>query len=536
MVAFLEVIGTISLALLLWNMLVEFQNGGTRAVVSQLLHKFVSLPGVNTLVSAYIKDEVVGFVNKMFTDDAVKRSVTVSIPEKGLPYEQVMQELKELKEGEADIGNKVFAYKYMLDPDGKMQKLQEEAIMMFSEQHDVSANHQQLVEISQAMFMNENALNPVAFPSLRKFELECISMTASMLNADSRACGSLTSGGTESVLMAVKAYRDMARKYKPHIKNPEILAPISIHPAFEKAAMYFGLNVVHTELTAKYAADVDKLEQGITSNTIMLAASAPSYPHGIIDPIEAIGKLALKHNLPFHVDACYGGFMLPWLDKLGMDIPRFDFRCDGVTSMSADLHKFGYTPKGASIVVYKTEEIRKHQLFTYNAWPGGLFGSTTMAGTRSGAAMAAAWVTLKHLGQDGYMKIAQKLQDTVKILIDGANSIKGIEVIGRPVMNCFAIRSTTEQLHILVVADEMEKKGWRMERQQLPDSIHFSILPQHIGQEKTLLESLSAACQASWDVKPKAGQAAAMYGMIAKIPDQTIVDDFVKEYFSKVYM
>jgi len=222
---------------------------------------------------------------------------------------------------------------------------------------------------------------------------------------------------------------------------------------------------------------------------------------------------------------------------LGADVPKFDFRCPGVTSMSADLHKFGYTPKGASVVIYKNEEIRKHQLFSYTGWPGGLFGSTTMAGTRSGGAMAAAWVTLKHLGQDGYMKLAKNLQGTVKILIEGCNKIEGIEVIGKPVMNCFAIKSSdVKNLKVLVLADEMEKKEWKMERQQLPDSIHFSILPQHIGQEAKLLGDLAEATKAAWGKTAKAGEAAAMYGMIAKIPDQTILDNFVTEYFSKVYM
>ncbi|KAF6018671.1 hypothetical protein EB796_023022 [Bugula neritina] len=420
----LEFIGTLGLLIFLHKLIHELRNGGTKAVAAWLTSCFSNLPGVKVLLSSYITNEVVGFVGQLYKEDGIGRSVMLSIPEKGMPYEEVMKELKDLKESEAGVSSKIFAYKYMLDPDGRMQKLQEDAIMMFAEQHDISRNHQQLVEISQSMFMNENALNPVAFPSLRKFELECLSMTASMLNADNKACGSLTSGGTESVLMAVKTYRDMARKYKPHITKPEVVAPISIHPAFEKAAGYFNLTIVHTDLTGSYVADVDKMEKAINSNTILIAASAPSYPHGLLDPIESIGELAVKYNLPFHVDACYGGFMLPWLEKLGMNIPCFDFRCKGVTSISADLHKFGYTPKGASAVIYKNEDIRKHQLFSYTAWPGGLFGSTSMAGTRSGSTMAAAWVTLKHLGQDGYMKTAKKLQETTQLLIEGVANIQ----------------------------------------------------------------------------------------------------------------
>ncbi|KAL8584197.1 hypothetical protein ACOMHN_034883 [Nucella lapillus] len=203
-------------------------------------------------------------------------------------------------------------------------------------------------------------------------ETEVISMTAAMLNGSDDAVGFMTSGGTESVLMAVKAYRDRARKLYPHIKHPEIVAPPTVHPVLDKAAHYFGLTITHVPVAPDYAADPREIEKAIGPNTVLLACSAPQFCHGIVDPVEELSALAMKYGLPLHVDACFGGFMLPWVEKMGYSVPKWDFRCPGVTSISADLHKYGYCVKGASAIVYKNSALRKHQFdFVYYTMSNG---------------------------------------------------------------------------------------------------------------------------------------------------------------------
>ena len=194
--------------------------------------------------------------------------------------------------------------------------------------------------------------------------------------------------------MAVKAYRDRARKLRPHVTNPNMVVPITIHPAFEKAGHYFGIELIHVGLGDNMRVDMKLVEKAINGNTILLVGSAPQYCHGVIDPIEELSDLALKRGLPLHVDACFGGFMLPWLEKIGYNIPKFDFRVEGVTSMSADVHKYGYSSKGASVILYRNEELRSHQYFAYGGWPGGLFGSPSLTGSRPGGMIAAAWAAL----------------------------------------------------------------------------------------------------------------------------------------------
>lgn len=212
-------------------------------------------------------------------------------------------------------------------------------------------------------------------------ETEVVSMTLSMLNGNPNCAGSLTSGGTESILMACKTYRDRARALYPHIINPNMVAAQTVHPAFEKAAHYFGIEIIHVPVNESDARmNIEATAKAINSSTILLVGSAPQYPHGVIDPIEDLSALALKHSLPLHVDACFGGFMLPWVEKIGYEVPLWDFRVPGVTSISADIHKYGYSSKGASVISYSSEEIRSYQYFAYAEWPGGLFGSPSLTG------------------------------------------------------------------------------------------------------------------------------------------------------------
>ena len=283
-----------------------------------------------------------------------------------------------------------------------------------------------------------NGLGPGAFKSLRKFESEVIAMTAGLLG-EPEATGNMTSGGTESILMAVKTARDYARAERG-ITEPEMVLPVSAHPAFDKSAQYLGVKAVHTPLRDDFRADVEAMRAAITPNTVLVVGSAPNYPFGTIDSIPEIAALALERGIPCHVDACLGGFLLPFVERLGYDVPPWDFRVPGVSSMSSDLHKYGFSARGASTVMYRDGAYRRHQFFTQTDWPGGLYGSPTMTGSRPGAAVAAAWAVLTYLGEDGYMRLAKVIMDTTRKLMDGVNAIDGLKVLGEPDMSVFRDR------------------------------------------------------------------------------------------------
>lgn len=351
-----------------------------------------------------------------------------------------------------------------------------------------------LLKEASLLFFSENGLNPAAFPSLRKFETEIVAMSASLLGGDERTVGTVTSGGTESLLMAVKTARDWARQHRPEIKQPEMVLPLSIHPAFEKAAEYFGVKAVHIPLRSDFRADVEAARRAITPNTILMVGSAPAYPHGVVDPIRELAAIAQEHGILFHTDACVGGFMLPFVRKLGYPVPDFDFSVPGVTSISADLHKYAYAAKGASVILYKTPELRRHQMFVYTDWPGGIYPSPAMAGTRPGAPIAAAWAVLNYLGEAGYLEMTGLVMNATKRLQEGVNATPGLKVVSDPEMSVFAIGS--EGLDAYALADELTKRNWHLDRQQFPPTLHMTVQFGHVGVVAEFLNDLREAANA----------------------------------------
>jgi glutamate/tyrosine decarboxylase-like PLP-dependent enzyme len=346
-----------------------------------------------------------------------------------------------------------------------------------------------LLKDASNLFFSENGLNPTAFPSLRKFETEIVAMTASLLGGDATSAGNVTSGGTESLLCAVKTARDWARAERPEIREPEILMPVTAHPAFEKGAEYFNVRVVKTPVRADFRADVDAMRAAITPNTILMIGSAPSYPHGVVDPIRELAALAQEHGLLFHSDACVGGFMLPFVKQLGYDVPDFDLSVPGVTSISADLHKYGYAAKGASVVLYRTASLRRHQMFVSTDWPGGIYPSPTMAGTRPAGPIAAAWAILNYLGEEGYLEINARVMETAKYLQGGINAIPGLKVVSNPEMSVFAIASDT--MDVYAIADELSTRGWHLDRQHRPPTLHVTINFVHTAIAEEFLRDLA---------------------------------------------
>ena len=393
-----------------------------------------------------------------------------SIPKIGLSKEEVLQKLEAIKSNDIDWRKgRNFAYVY--HPGNELGDT---------------------IKLAYLAMISENALNPTSFPSLKKMENEVLSMTTLLLHGDEKVKGSMTTGGTESIMMTVFSARQYARNERKIKGIPNIIVPHSVHPAFFKAGHYFDVEIRPIKLLPDYSADVELMKSAIDSNTIMLVGSAPSYPHGIMDPIEKIAACAMDQNVLCHVDACVGGFMLPFLKMEGIEIPAFDFNVDGVTSISADLHKYGYASKGASVILYKTEALRKHQFYAYTEWNGGIYVSPTMTGTRPGGAIASAHAALTHIGIDGYKKLIRVCYDAAAKIQDAVKSIDGISIIGNPLTTIFAIRSERDN-HIYQIGDELAVAGWSLDRQQFPPSLHLSINPTHGLVVDEFIDALKAA-------------------------------------------
>ena len=321
-------------------------------------------------------------------------------------------------------------------------------------------------------FFSENGLGPRAFPSLARFESDVVAMSLGLLNGDADARGAMTTGGTESIFLAVKSARDWARLERPGIVRPQIVVPKTAHPAFNKAADWLGIEVRRVAIGPDFRADPDAIAAAIGPDTIMLMGSAPAYPHGVMDPIPEIAALALKHGLWMHVDACVGGFIAPFARRLGVPIGPFDFAVPGVVSMSADLHKYGYAAKGASTVLYRDARSFGFQNYSFSDWPRGLYSTQTLVGTRAGGAIAAAWAVMNHLGEEGYLGITRRILDTRKALADGVTRL-GFEVWGRPQLSIMAYGS--RELDIAQVADRLSTRGWFVGRLVEPPGIHLML-------------------------------------------------------------
>ena len=351
-----------------------------------------------------------------------------------------------------------------------------------------------LLKEAYTLFFSENGLNPMAFPSLRKFETEVVAMSASLLGGDAQVCGNMTSGGTESILMAVKTAREWARTNKPEVSLPEIILPATAHPAFHKAAHYFGVKIVTIPVRPDFRADVEAAQAAVNASTVLMVGSAPSYPQGVVDPIPELASIARESGILLHVDACVGGFFLPFIRKLGYPVPEFDFGVPGVTSISADLHKYAYAAKGASVILYKNQELRRHQFFVSTDWSGGIYASPTMTGTRPGGAIAAAWAIMNFLGEKGYLEIADAVMKTTIKLRDGIETNPWVKVLSNPDMSILAIGS--DKLNIYEIGDEMTQRGWHLDRQQFPPSLHLTVNYAHAAVADDFLSDLSDSISA----------------------------------------
>ena len=394
-------------------------------------------------------------------------------PAKGLTAEELLADVDERRTGDVDWrGGRSFSLVYGVDEPGLEEVLHAVAIR----------------------FLHENALNPFAYRSLPELEKEIIAMAADLLHGDPEA-GSLTSGGTESIFLAVQVARDRAREQG--IEDPQLVTGETVHPAFAKAAKYLDVEHLRVPIRDDLRVDPDAVRAAMTDRTGLVVASAPCYPFGVIDPVAEIADIAAERDVLCHVDACLGGWLLPFWERIGEPVPPWDLSVPGVTSLSADVHKYGYTYKGASILLHQSRDLLSHQFFLYDDWPGGLYGSATTAGTRPGAPIAGAWAAIRYLGEEGYLRLARVVRDTTRRFQEGIEALPGLRIRGEPDMSVFEFGSDRDDIG--AIGDVMDDRGWGLDRQQ--GGLHVMVFPAHAAVVDEFLGDLADAVETHGESK-----------------------------------
>ncbi|RDX92817.1 Sphingosine-1-phosphate lyase, partial [Mucuna pruriens] len=506
-------------SLLLAHTLLSFfhhllHNGLKATLLGFLINSAKLVPGVKR----YIDAEKQKVVDKLQSDSKSKRDGwRTELPSTGLGT-SVLEKMTEEKRNDADWQGKCSGTVYIGGSE--------------------SEGHFSLINEACSMFAHTNPLHLDVFKSVAHFEAEVVAMTAALLGSKEKSsggqiCGNMTSGGTESILLAVKTSRDYM-KSKKGITRPEMIIPESGHSAYDKAAQYFNIKLWRVPVNKNFQADVKAIQGHINKNTIMIVGSAPGYPHGIIDPIEELGHLASSFGICFHVDLCLGGFVLPFARELGYHIPPFDFSVKGVSSISVDVHKYGLAPKGTSVVLYRNHEIRKTVGLvivnvTVTEWSGGLYVSPTIAGSRPGSLIAGAWAAMMSLGKDGYLKNTKAIMEGSRRIQKGIEEIAELFIVGRPDMTIVAFGS--DVLDIFEVNDIMSSKGWHLNALQRPNSIHICVTLQHVPIVEDFLKDLKESVKTvKENPGPISGGLAPIYGAAGKMPDRGMVQELLVDY------
>lgn len=394
-----------------------------------------------------------------------------------------------------------------------------------------------------SLYSVANQLHPDVFPAVRKMESEVVAMVLKLYNAPKGAEGTSTSGGTESLLLACLAAREKAFRERG-ITEPEIIAPETIHAGFDKAAYYFKMKLIHAPLDPKtFQVDLKAVKRLINKNTVLLAGSAPNFPHGIIDNIEGLSKLALRYKIPLHVDACLGSFIVPFLDKAGFGkgVPLFDFRVPGVTSISCDTHKYGFAPKGSSIIMYRTNEMRQYQYYITAKWTGGLYASPTLAGSRPGALMVGCWATLMAIGEKGYTESCREIVGAarrIKSFVREDPDLKDLlDVIGEPLGSVVSFKSSAVSVYAL--ADHMNKKGWHLNALQRPAAIHIAVTRLTVPVVDEFLTDLKATvCELKEsNITPESSKSdtTVLYGVAGSVKTVGVADRLAAGFLDCLY-
>ncbi|ANB15260.1 sphinganine-1-phosphate aldolase DPL1 [Sugiyamaella lignohabitans] len=477
------------------------------------MRKFLDLPGIRGKVQGELNKALEGLDKKMIDRS---QGFYTELPEQGWSEKEVLAELdknNEMKHTDWEHG-RVSGAVYHGGKD--MTDMQTEAYRKYS---------------------IANQLHPDVFPGVRKMESEVVSMVLKLYNAPKGACGTSTSGGTESLLLTCLAARELAYRERG-VTEPEILAPVTIHAGFDKAAYYFKMKLVHAPLDpVTLKVDLKAVRKLVNKNTVLIAGSAPNFPHGIIDDIEGLSKIALRWKIPLHVDACLGSFIVPFLERAGFkDIPLFDFRVPGVTSISCDTHKYGFAPKGSSIILYRTEKLRSHQYFVSSDWSGGLYASPTLAGSRPGALMVGCWASLMRIGIDGYTKACKDIVGAaraIRAFIE--NEIPELYIMGDPLGSVVAFSST--KINIYDLADTMSAKGWHLNALQNPQALHIActrLTPPVVDELTRDLKDSVAELVSGGSTKASDGTAA-LYGVAGSISTVGVAERIATGFLDNLY-
>jgi glutamate/tyrosine decarboxylase-like PLP-dependent enzyme len=397
-----------------------------------------------------------------------------ALPESGLGWNALADILSERRQGDADWQN------------GRT------ALFIFNAGEEV----RRVGEQAYLAYMAENALGLRAFPSLTSMEQDIVAIAHDLTHAPEGAAGGFTTGGTDSITMAVKACRDRAIAAGMDTVGAEIIVPQTAHPAFNKAAHLMNLRVIRVPVRDDFTADPAAMATEITERTIMMVGSAPCFPYGLVDPIPEIASIAADADIWCHVDACVGGYFLPFAEQIGVSVPEWDFRLPGVCSISADLHKYGYAPKGASTVLYRTEALYAHQPFSFDVWPSGPMTTPTLHGTRPGGAIAGAWAVLHHLGHAGFRETTRKVIAAREAIEAGAATL-GFYPVGTPLLGLTALTHPTKD--VMAIADSMAGRGWVSSRTGTPPGIHLMLSPAHLGFTADYLADLTEATALAGD-------------------------------------
>ncbi|XP_037947472.1 sphingosine-1-phosphate lyase-like [Teleopsis dalmanni] len=469
-------------------------------------------------VQRKIEDEMAR-ATKDFEGEMIKScgdlSYALELPEKGLNKQQILQLV--------DEHLKISRYDWR---DGRVSG----AVYGFKEE---------LVEIITQVYGKAsytNPLHPDIFPGVCKMEAEVVRMACALFHGNKDSCGTMTTGGTESIILACKAYRDFARENKG-ITKPNMVVPKTAHAAFDKAAQYFNIHINYVNVNPETTeVDLKAMKRAINCNTILLVGSAPNFPYGTMDDIDQIAALGLKYNIPVHVDACLGSFVVALTKEAGYAIKPFDFSVKGVTSISADTHKYGFAPKGSSIILYADKKYRDHQFTVTTDWPGGVYGSPTINGSRAGGIIAACWATMMNFGHDGYLEATKRIVDTSRYVERKIREIDSIFVFGKPATSVIAIGSKVFDIYRL--SDALTQLGWNLNTLQFPSGIHICITDMHTNAgvaDRFLNDLRSSVAEIMKNPgKPVEGKMA-IYGVAQTIPDRSVVGDVTRCFLNSMY-
>ncbi len=469
------------------------------------------VPSVRTKITKELDKTLAGMEKSILKHSSKSRR---SLPAKGLSMDSVMDEINKLEQ---------------------MATIDWKTGLVSGAMYNCSDDLTRLTTQVYGRCAWSNPLHADLFPHIRQMEAEVVQWTLDLFHGGPLSCGTMTTGGTESILLAMRAYRQIG--YEKGIEYPEIVLSVSAHCAFDKAAEYFRMKLTHVPVDpVTRMVDLVAMKRAISPSTVVLVASAPHFPHGIVDPIQEVAKLGLRYKVGVHVDSCLGGFVVPFMEEAGFEMDPFDFRVEGVTSISADTHKYGFAPKGTSVIMYSSKSIRRMQYFVASDWTGGVYATPSICGSRAGSLIAATWATLLYMGRNGYVESTKKIVTTTQKIAAELSKVPGVYVLGSPKVNVVGVAS--KEFDIFRVYEKLIERGWHINGLQFPSSIHLCVTMLHTKDgvaDKFVRDVSEVVAQVASDPKAACGGVGAMYGVSQTIPDRSVINEIAEGFIDILY-